>query len=418
MASISFEKEATKGLVSVVIPTYRGERFIGEALASINCQTYTNWEVIVVEDGSRGDTEKIVKDFARKHRWHRVDYSRNDQNCGPSHTRNTAFPKVRGEWVALLDADDRWFPDYLNVSTQALKASGKDVVYSSVVMIEDTSDLLLGTWGPDARDLADFPHGLFLRNFITPSASVLRREVLADVGTWNTQLRYCEDLDFWMRCVAAGKTFHYVGGCHCLYRRNHAEAATNKMCAVQEAHAQVAEQYILLPGTREGTCRKFLSQAYLRTAEFHANGNPLYDTSADSSRTAQADVARLAISPQACRLPVEGMPAQRGQPVPPPKPPGFDPDAGPFRRGQFADPGRGIAVLSACAMHRSKCRCASGANYARTNADHEVEIVSQFGPRRRRGERDGRRLRYAIGGDHTLRARPARLQPTDAIVHS
>ena len=291
MASISFEKEATQGLVSVVIPTYRGERFIGEALAAVSLQTYTNWEVIVVEDGSRGATEKIVKDFADQHRSHRVDYSRNDQNCGPSHTRNTAFAKVRGELVALLDADDRWFPDYLAVSIQALKASGKDVVYSSVVMIEDKSDLLLDVWGPDARDLADFPYGLFSRNFVNPSATILRREVLADVGAWDTTLRCCEDVDYWLRCIAAGKQFQYVGGCHCLYRKNFAGAATEKTCSTREKFAEVVERYIQLPGLREPTCRKLVCQALLLAAQFHFVINPLDDASADPTRA-----PRLALS--------------------------------------------------------------------------------------------------------------------------
>ena len=286
MASISYKREATEGLVSVVIPAYQSDRFIGEALASVGRQLYRNWEVIVVEDGSQGETERIVKSFSRRHPWHRVEYSRNEQNCGPSHTRNTAFAKVRGEFVALLDADDSWFPDHLTVATDALKSSGNDVAYSTVVVIEDKSDLLLCVWGPEAHDLAEFPLGLFRRNFVNPSATVLRRQVLADVGTWDTTLRYCEDLDFWLRCILAGKTFQYVGGCHCLYRRNHAEAATGRMCKVLESFAEVVERYIPFPGIPERLSRKLVAQAFLTAAERHTISNPLHDSSADPSRAA------------------------------------------------------------------------------------------------------------------------------------
>ena len=97
MDAMTFEKPEVQRLVSVVIPTYRGERFIGEALKSIAAQTYRNWEVIVVEDGSTGPTESIVRRFARKHLWHRVTYRRSEQNLGPSATRNTAFRLARGE---------------------------------------------------------------------------------------------------------------------------------------------------------------------------------------------------------------------------------------------------------------------------------------------------------------------------------
>ena len=263
MPGIQFRRSETQGLVSIVIPTYRGEKFIGETLESIGCQTYRSWEVLVVEDASHGPTAEIVSSFARRHPSHRVDYSRNQRNGGPSHSRNVAFAQAAGEFVALVDADDRWMPEHLARSIHALETTGKDVVYSSVVMFEDQTDVLVGIWGPTPQELQDFPHGLFCRNFVTPSATVLRRQVLADVGLWNTQYRYCEDLEYWLRCVAAGKSFHHVGGCNCLYRR-HANAATNHGGALQEAFAQIVERYIEMPGLRTKSCRRFASKAFLR----------------------------------------------------------------------------------------------------------------------------------------------------------
>ena len=256
MATISFAKKPTKGLVSIIIPTFRKEHLIGATLATIGKQTYKNWEVIVVEDGSQRRSEKIVREFARRHRWHRVDYSCNDQNYGAGHTRNVAFTKARGEFVALLDSDDRWFSDHLSVSVDALETTGKDIVYSSVVMIEDQTDLVLGTWGPAAHELADFPHSLFGRSFVTPSATVLRRQVLADVGPWDTYLKYCEDFSYWLRCVAAGKQFHYVSGTHCLYRKNHDGATTQRLCGTLEEVAEVTERFMGMPGMRENTLRR------------------------------------------------------------------------------------------------------------------------------------------------------------------
>lgn len=284
MSQITFEHRETPELFSVVIPTYHGERYIREALASISSQTDQNWEVIVVEDGSQDATESIVRDFAARHSWHRVHYFRNVQNAGPSHTRNTAFRQVRGQYVALLDSDDRWYPDYLATMRRAFETSGKDIVYCSVIMIEDSTDLLIGVWGPTGGEIADFPHGLYDRNFITPSATVMRRTVLADVGYWNTRYRYCEDLEFWLRCVRAGKTFHYVGGVHCLYRRNHAGAATNRMCAVLEAQAHVVEQFRDLPSIRQNTCQRFVARSFFRAAEHHQRGNQAVDPSVDRSR--------------------------------------------------------------------------------------------------------------------------------------
>jgi glycosyltransferase involved in cell wall biosynthesis len=284
MAMLSFDHNEIKGLVSVVIPTYRGERFIGEALGSVSCQTYLDWEIIVVEDGSCGASQEIVAKFAQRHPSKRISYRRNEHNLGPSHARNAAFSRVRGEFVALLDSDDRWLPDHLAISLQALQAFKSDIAYSTVLMIEDQTDLLVGVWGPQRQDLADFPYGLLRNNFITPSATVLRRAVLVEVGAWDTELRFCEDLDFWLRCVAAGKKFQHVTGWHCLYRKNHLEAATRKTCAVLEAFAHVVERYMRLPGLGEKMGSKYAYNAYLRAAEFHAQSDPMRDSSVDPSR--------------------------------------------------------------------------------------------------------------------------------------
>jgi glycosyltransferase involved in cell wall biosynthesis len=284
MAAISFAMKPTRGLVSVIIPTCDKERFIGETLASVGSQTYTNWEVIVVEDASSGGTEQIVRKFSRRHRWHRVDYSRNEEKCGAGQTRNIAFAKARGEFVALLDSDDRWFPDHLAVSVDALRSYNTDIAYSSVLMIEDRTELPLAVWGPTTHELADFPHSMFGRSFVTPSATVMRRKVLEEVGPWDTHLRYCEDYAYWLRCIGANKRFHHVGGCHCLYRKNHDGATTQRLCGTLEEVAQVTEQFMRMPGLRHNTCRRFAARAFVVAAECHATADPRVDPSADRAR--------------------------------------------------------------------------------------------------------------------------------------
>ncbi len=271
-------------MVSIIIPAHRGGRFIGETLESIGRQTYRRWEVIVVEDGAPDGTEKIVREFARSHRWHRIEYSRNDRNYGAAHTRNEAFVKVRGEYIAMLDADDRWLPDHLSVAVNTLQASCCDIAYSSTVMIEDQTDLLLGIWGPTEYDLRDFVQSLLGRNFVTPSATVFRRQVLADVGSWNVAYRTCDDFEFWLRCAAAGKRFQYVGGCHCLYRKNHGNAITQNMCNVIEEAASVSRRFMNLPGMRRKTSRKYVSDLYALAAQLHATADPRCDPSADRTR--------------------------------------------------------------------------------------------------------------------------------------
>lgn len=270
-------------LVSVVIATYRGERFIGEALDSVSRQTYPHWELIVVEDGSADGTEQMVRDFARRHRGHRVDYFRSAKNHGLGYTRNLTFARSCGKYIAILDADDRWLPGHLAANVDALQSSGKDIAYSTSLMFEDQSELLIGTWGPNTYDLLDFPQTLLGRNFITPSATVFRRDVINDVGPWDT-FEYGEDFSYWLRCIAAGKEFQHVLGLHCYYRKNHANAMTTNLCAMMEGVADVAARFSNLPGTRPSTCRLYLSNSYLLAATLHTTRDPKYDQSADPTR--------------------------------------------------------------------------------------------------------------------------------------
>jgi glycosyltransferase involved in cell wall biosynthesis len=286
MPIVEFPQAATSGLVTVVIPTYRADDYIGEALTTISRQEYRHWELIVVEDASQGKTESIVREFARSHSHNRVLYLRNEKNSGPSYSRNVAFQQARGELIALLDADDRWLSEHLAASVAALQSTQADLAYSSVVVIEDQTELLLGMWGPTQDELDDFPHGLFTRNFITPSATVFRRSVIADVGLWSVSLRLCEDLDYWLRCLREQKIFTHVGGCHCLYRQNRPEAATKNKCAVQEGVASVAERYIGLPGTRLRTCRNRAGKAFVQAARFHYKADGKLDPSRDLRRIA------------------------------------------------------------------------------------------------------------------------------------
>jgi len=137
--------------------------------------------------------------------------------------------------------------------------------------------------GPSASDLGDFVQSLFGRNFVTPSATVFRRQVVADVGPWDT-FQWGEDISYWLRSVAAGKQFQFVGGCHCYYRKNHAGAMTQTLSAMLEGVAEVTKRYMDLPGTRPRTCREYQANSYALAARFHAMADTLLDPSADRSR--------------------------------------------------------------------------------------------------------------------------------------
>lgn len=92
------------GLVSIIMPSWNTGKFIKESIQSVINQTYTNWELIIVDDCSNDNTDKIVDLFNDK----RIRYFKNTRNIGAALTRNRALREARGEWIAFLDSDDLW----------------------------------------------------------------------------------------------------------------------------------------------------------------------------------------------------------------------------------------------------------------------------------------------------------------------
>ena len=98
-------------LASIIIPAYNAERYISEAIESVINQTYTNWELIIVNDGSTDNTEKIAQSYAQKDS--RITYI-TQENKGVSVARNIGYNASKGDYLGFLDADDYWLPDNLD----------------------------------------------------------------------------------------------------------------------------------------------------------------------------------------------------------------------------------------------------------------------------------------------------------------
>lgn len=236
-------------LVSVIIPAYHAEAYIGEALESVAAQTHPDWEVIVVEDASHGGTEEIVAKFRESVRDHRVEFIRHDRNQGVSATRNTAIQAALGQWLALLDYDDVWRPDHLARSIEALVQNGADISFSAVSAIDEGSG--------EIKDLAfsfpqesQFGKALVERNFIVNSSVVMRRQALDQVGLFDSDpvLQFAEDYDLWLRFVDCGMAFTAIQERTTLYR-SHPQQATginidldkayDRGCALWRRHSHV-----------------------------------------------------------------------------------------------------------------------------------------------------------------------------------
>lgn len=108
-------------LVSIIMPSYNTAKYIAESIKSVLAQTYTNWQLLIVDDCSTDNTHEIIKPFLKDKR---ISYEQNEKNCGAAVSRNKALKKAKGKWVAFLDSDDLWKPQKLEKQINFMKKNG------------------------------------------------------------------------------------------------------------------------------------------------------------------------------------------------------------------------------------------------------------------------------------------------------
>jgi glycosyltransferase involved in cell wall biosynthesis len=260
-------------LISICIPAYKAEGFIGETLAGIRAQTFANWEVIIVEDGTHDGTEEIVKAFAQTIT-QPVVFLRHEQNQGLPATRNTAIGRARGEWIALVDSDDIWTPEHLASAVSRARETGADLVHTGVIMFDSDSGRDLETRAPSAEAITAFPRSLFTGEYIIqPSSVVLRRELCQRVGGFDPNCRYVEDREFWLRLVRAGAKIAHDPALTCRYRQ-HASAMTKNAAAMAEGVANVFERNADWDAMPRTLRRERAASAWLSAGRIVLRDNP------------------------------------------------------------------------------------------------------------------------------------------------
>lgn len=234
--------EATPAPLSVCIPAYNSERYLTETLESIRAQTYTHWELIVVEDGTHDQTEQIVARFAQQGP-QPVTFRRNPVNLGLPATRNAAISLARGKWIVLMDHDDLWTPDHLtSLLACAQEHPTANLLHGGSVLFDSDSERELEVRAPSPAQVHDFPLSLFLGGYcIQPSSVMFRKSLWTLVGGFDPAFRYSDDREMWMRCAQAGATFAFTGRNTCLYRK-HANALSTHAAPMALACALIFDK--------------------------------------------------------------------------------------------------------------------------------------------------------------------------------
>lgn len=125
-----------KDLVSIIMPSYNTAKFIDETVSSVLKQTYTNWELIIVDDCSTDNTDEVIEKYRSDPR---IKYLKNEKNSGAAITRNYALREAKGRWIAFLDSDDLWTKDKLEKQISFMEDNGYSFSYTNYIEIDEES---------------------------------------------------------------------------------------------------------------------------------------------------------------------------------------------------------------------------------------------------------------------------------------
>lgn len=204
--------------VSVIIPCFKQAHFLDDAILSVRRQSYGNFEIIVIDDGSPDRTSEVVACYPEVH------YIRQD-NMGQPSARNRGFRTSKGEFVVFLDADDRLLPRALDIGVTTLRRHPECAfVFGGCSLIAADGTPLPYAWSAD--DESDHYAGLLRGNpIVTPGTVMFRRDAILRNGGFDTSLRASEDYELYLRITRNAPVF-----CHgeiILERRKHQTNLTN-----------------------------------------------------------------------------------------------------------------------------------------------------------------------------------------------
>jgi len=234
-------------VVTAAIPTYNRARYLPGALESVFAQTFTDLEVVVVDDGSIDGTERVLAPYAD-----RIRYVR-QENAGRSAARNRCIAEARGRYLSFLDSDDRWLPEKLALHVALLEERpGVGMVHGHVDVVDEHDR--------PRDDLTEFHHRLWSRAHIRPvtyagyalecrcfsSATTFRREVFDRVGGYDEALAL-DDYELYLR-VALDSEIVFLERSVALYRYHGENMSPHDLTLGQ---IQGAEKHLLLLGERD-----------------------------------------------------------------------------------------------------------------------------------------------------------------------
>lgn len=188
-------------MVSIIMPTYNREKTIKRAIDSILEQTYQDFEIIIVDDNSKDNTEQIVKSIEDR----RIIYIRNEENKGANASRNIGIEMARGEYIAFQDSDDEWLKEKLEYQLEELKVNRADIVASAFYKYVDKQESIVPSKIKEDKNIYE---DLFFGNFISTQTILGKKKCFLEEGFDPTFPRF-QDWELMIRMAKRYK-IHFI----------------------------------------------------------------------------------------------------------------------------------------------------------------------------------------------------------------
>jgi glycosyltransferase involved in cell wall biosynthesis len=202
-------------LVSIILPAFNCERFVAKTMDSLLQQTFTNFELLVINDGSTDATEAIIQSYSDS----RIRYLKNDGNKGLVHTLNRGLQESFGTYIARIDADDMALPHRLAQQVNWLDEHPETAVVGSFVTLVDELGNDTGYWPLDiaVHSAAHIRKTMLKENCIAHPSVMMRGDVVRKY-LYAPQQQHTEDYDLWLRLLADGYVIEKIPEKLLLYR--------------------------------------------------------------------------------------------------------------------------------------------------------------------------------------------------------
>ncbi len=214
-------------LISVITPVYNSEKFLEAAIASVQNQTYSNWQLILIDDASTDKSEEVARQFFLEDS--RIIYEKLSKNSGSAIARNRAIELATGQYIAFLDSDDFWAPDKLQIQLEFMQKNDCDVSFTSYHVVDELGN-------STRRKVVALPslsyEKLLRNNYIGNLTGMYRCETIGKI--FSPEIRKRQDWGLWLKAVKkSGKPARGIRAELAFYRQRKDSLSGNKIALLK-----------------------------------------------------------------------------------------------------------------------------------------------------------------------------------------